>query len=164
MNMATAVRFYVDKIVADPKISGPSAPRVTAPLVWTLTLGINSAECIPGPMSTPCVFVEYSFIAINCKLPLMCSAFVLRFSCRDEGAAARLGDNAGGGNGVLSVTNPREGGVSRRKDGCGARAYAAPEGCLFYPPYKREHSDAVRRNSEAEIRGIPCVLLQHLPP
>lgn len=33
MNMATAVRFYVDKIVADPKISGPSAPRLIAPLV-----------------------------------------------------------------------------------------------------------------------------------
>lgn len=32
MNMAAAVRFYVDKIVADPKISGESAPSSTSPL------------------------------------------------------------------------------------------------------------------------------------
>lgn len=40
MNMATAVRFYVDKIVADPKISGQSAPHLIAPLG---PLGVNAA-------------------------------------------------------------------------------------------------------------------------
>lgn len=40
MNMATAVRFYVDKIVADPKISGESAPCSTAP--WA-PLSLNAA-------------------------------------------------------------------------------------------------------------------------
>lgn len=68
MNMATAVRFYVDKIVADPKISGQSAPHLIAPLA---PLGLNAAGVYS---STPCVsvlFIECSFVAMNCKLLLL---------------------------------------------------------------------------------------------
>ena len=42
MNVATAVRFYVDKIVGDPKISGQSAPRFGG------TIGSTTCKCCRG--------------------------------------------------------------------------------------------------------------------